>query len=298
MKRIIRMMSILILLFCFSSTAYAGEDFSKALVPADSVTVTAVGKKVIPNKGFSQDIVNRAEVIYRFKYQVTAKRADGKKITNRAITKVATTGPVVGYKCTKLDETGVGYIELDVRGANKFTMYCKLRGGGARSNLIQKKPTVSAVYETKFYCTAYYTPIEKEFTGTRVRAPGISGTKFYDKFLDAVKMNGSGMALNGKYLHYSSSTGTFTYLKPTTATGTTPDASKTIAVDPYFIPRSRPDGTWKRAIVDIEGIGLRRAEDGGGAIKGYRIDVYVGLGKKSLAGFKNGYRKVKLIRVE
>jgi uncharacterized protein YabE (DUF348 family)/3D (Asp-Asp-Asp) domain-containing protein len=51
-----------------------------------------------------------------------------------------------------------------------------------------------------------------------------------------------------------------------TASGTTVQQGRTIAVDPDVIPL----GWW----VYIDGIGLRRAEDTGGAIKGNKIDVY------------------------
>lgn len=51
-----------------------------------------------------------------------------------------------------------------------------------------------------------------------------------------------------------------------TATGTRVTEGRTIAVDPSVIPL----GWW----VYIEGIGFRRAEDTGGAIKGNKIDIY------------------------
>jgi len=51
-----------------------------------------------------------------------------------------------------------------------------------------------------------------------------------------------------------------------TASGTTVEEGRTIAVDTSVIPM----GWW----VYIEGVGLRRAEDKGGAIKGKKIDVY------------------------
>jgi 3D (Asp-Asp-Asp) domain-containing protein len=54
---------------------------------------------------------------------------------------------------------------------------------------------------------------------------------------------------------------------PHTASGTRPVAGRTIAVDPDVIPL----GNW----VYIEGIGLRRAEDTGGAINGNKIDIYM-----------------------
>lgn len=51
-----------------------------------------------------------------------------------------------------------------------------------------------------------------------------------------------------------------------TASGTRVTEGRTIAVDPSVIPI----GWW----VYIEGLGFRRAEDTGGAIKGHKIDVY------------------------
>lgn len=52
-----------------------------------------------------------------------------------------------------------------------------------------------------------------------------------------------------------------------TSTGVMPTVGRTIAVDPSVIPQ----GT----AVEIDGFGVRYAEDTGGAIKGNKIDVFV-----------------------
>nr|WP_205517007.1 3D domain-containing protein [Paenibacillus sp. SYP-B3998] len=67
-----------------------------------------------------------------------------------------------------------------------------------------------------------------------------------------------------------------------TFTGTTVTEGRTIAVDPKVIPL----GWW----VYIEGVGFRRAEDTGGAVKGQTIDVYFeDQGYANKFGTKQGY---------
>lgn len=64
---------------------------------------------------------------------------------------------------------------------------------------------------------------------------------------------------------------TFTHYAPTgnrTATQSIPRTDKTIAVDPRVIPL--------HSIVYIEGLGYYVAEDTGSAIKGNKIDIFVG----------------------
>jgi len=67
-----------------------------------------------------------------------------------------------------------------------------------------------------------------------------------------------------------------------TRSGTTVKEGRTIAVDPKVIPL----GWW----VYIEGIGFRRAEDTGGAVKGKKIDVYYDSeAHANKFGLKRGY---------
>lgn len=262
-----------------------------------TITMTQVGQQIIPESPFKGDLVQNAEVIYRFRYKVVAKRMNGSLVTDMPIESIVYTGPIKGCKFTKIDSTGIGYIDIDVRGAHKFTVYCRIPSASVRSNVISKVPIEKAPYQKTFYCTGYNTALESDYYDTKVSAPGIKNDKFSQQFLDATKLNGSGKANSGKYLHYNSSSKTFSYCQPVTATNTTPTVGKTIAVDPYYIPRAKPNGTWKRATVYLANIGNRVAEDGGGAIKGYRIDVYRGVGKAAMSGWKNGNRAVTLMCV-
>jgi 3D (Asp-Asp-Asp) domain-containing protein len=68
-----------------------------------------------------------------------------------------------------------------------------------------------------------------------------------------------------------------------TYSGTRATEGRTIAVDPKVIPI----GWW----VYIEGIGLRRAEDTGSAIKGNKIDIYFESEEYAKKfGLKRGYK--------
>lgn len=67
-----------------------------------------------------------------------------------------------------------------------------------------------------------------------------------------------------------------------TASGTWPAVGRTVAVDPQVIPMG--------ARVRVGGLGVFRAEDTGGAIRGCRIDVFVATDADAYA--LTGYRSV------
>lgn len=71
-----------------------------------------------------------------------------------------------------------------------------------------------------------------------------------------------------------------------TATGTTPTANRTIAVDPKIIPYGTK--------VEIEGYGTYVAEDCGGAVKGNVIDIYIP-GYKNCINFGRRHANVYII---
>ncbi len=271
-----------------------------ALKDIGIVKLEKIGEQIIPEAAIKENLVSNAEVIYRIRYKVTARKVNNEPVVNHRIDYVEYTGPVKGIKCTNTDSNGVGYIDVDVRGAHRITISCKLVNNNAirstvKSNTVTTSLTVRAKYEKPFYCTVYITTLESDYSGYKTTAAGISEDTFTKSFLDAVKLNGSGKANNGKYLQYNSSSKTFSYqTSPLTASGTKATAGRTIAVDPYYIPRAKVNSMWRRATLYIAGVGTRIAEDGGSAIVGYRIDIYMGEGKRAGYGLGNANRVVTL----
>lgn len=72
----------------------------------------------------------------------------------------------------------------------------------------------------------------------------------------------------------------------TTKTGTTPIPGYTIAVDPDYIPLGTE--------VFIEGLGWRVAEDTGGAVNGYEVDVFVASHDEALS--RGRYNALAIIK--
>lgn len=77
-----------------------------------------------------------------------------------------------------------------------------------------------------------------------------------------------------------------------TASGTTCTVDRTIAVDPRVIPL----GSW--VWIDVEGEGWKRfhAEDTGGAVKGNKIDVYIGTNHSNC--YQTKYNKRSRVMIE
>lgn len=149
---------------------------------------------------------------------------------------------------------------------------------GVTTNESISVPT-DALYNSSFYITYYIVADENDYSGSKTESiSGISGL-FKPAFLAAVRLNGSGRDTNNRFIKYYN--GKYSLESPTTASGTTPTVNKTIAVDSYYIPMVNRSG-WKRGVVDITSTGLRRAEDTGGAIDEFHIDVYAGVGMSSI----------------
>ena len=167
-----------------------------------------------------------------------------------------------------------------IRNTKNFDIQCELQGANHEKKTTTVVLTLPVVYEDKFEITYYYVAKEAESTGSRnTVASGISGKKYKENFLKKVKLEGSGYTEDGEYIQYNPTTGKYRIVSyPQTATGTDLKVGQTIAVDNTIIPRS---GNGHRAKVYIVDVGYRQAEDAGSAIKGFHIDVYVGVGEPS-----------------
>lgn len=155
-----------------------------------------------------------------------------------------------------------------------------------------------ANYEHQFRITGYIIADENDFSGPTVTDPcGLTGT-YYRRFLYSgrgVLMQGSGRTRDGRYIQIDwtrgGPRGANTCFRevdfPTTASGVPLEPMVTIAVDPSIIPLGSD--------VDIEGIGTRTAQDTGGRIVGYHIDVYVGVGQSAMAEWNNRQSTVRYL---
>lgn len=248
------------------------------------IEMVQYGKQVIPTNPikYSEDIVNQGTPLFRVTIKVKATDISSRAVSRAAITASTTsTAKVKGIKTSGYtDSSGVGYIYLDVRGATRVNVTVTINNYKQTLNF---NTVESCKYESSFRVTGYITCLESDYTGGKVSAKGISGKTFKSDFLKAVKLNGSGVADNSVNIYYNKSTSSYSLGSAKTATGTTPTAGRTIAVDNYYVPMYRVSGSiYKRGRVNIEGIGIRTAEDSGGAIKKYHIDVYLGGWGKSL----------------
>lgn len=103
-----------------------------------------------------------------------------------------------------------------------------------------------------------------------VTAPGIPRKKYHEGFLQDTKLQGTGKALDGTYIHYRGHGRYMLLTKPCapTKSGACALDGVTAAVDPSVIPL--------KSIIGINSVGECEALDTGGGINGYHIDLFYG----------------------
>jgi len=166
---------------------------------------------------------------------------------------------------------------IEYYGTPNITIYAEYQGTTA-TKVIQ---TNEALYKNSFMMTIYIFALRSNFNS-------------WAEFEEAVQMNGTGYDdINDQWYSFNYYGNILPINGPNnTASGTTPTEYRTIAVDKAYITReyysSNGTSAWHRGYVYIEGMdnasgdnGYRYAEDSGGAINGYHIDLFVGY--KSIA---------------
>jgi 3D (Asp-Asp-Asp) domain-containing protein len=119
-----------------------------------------------------------------------------------------------------------------------------------------------------------------EYSGTVTDPLGLTGT-YCSSFIAQVKLQGSAYTNDGRMIQYDPSSNQISEVSEIDgADGTQVIADQTIARDRAIIPRN--------VVVDIYDVGSGLvANDTGGAIRGYRIDLYKGAGSTACKNFRN-----------
>lgn len=120
------------------------------------------------------------------------------------------------------------------------------------------------------------------YSGSSTNPVGLPAGNYCNAFLGMVRLNGSGQSAGGVKVHYESGSypsWTFSTISQFTgADGTALVANGSVARDRAYVPRSTtvqlPSGSYA-------------ANDTGGAITGYRLDVFMGLGQAACSTFQN-----------
>lgn len=172
----------------------------------------------------------------------------------------------------------------------------RLMGGGipsyASGQGFEQANFFPAIYDKQFHLTCYIAVLEGDERfkkGAFAAAPGIAKGRLYNKkFLAEVRMNGSGLQTDGKYIHWlGQKFGPDTCAR--TKSGICAVDKQSAAVHPTVIPRQstfsyRPDTSRWHAI------------DTGGGIDGYHIDLFFGFRRDDCMNFGvDHYSDVKLV---
>ena len=306
MRKIKKCLALVMICAVALSCLYGNSKIYVEAKTAVSISLS-LDKEIIPTKSSRDnvDIVNKGRVLYKIRVKAVVKNSRGNAIKNTAI---SFTDPsisnVVRIKAdSKTDSNGVAYVVYEVRGKQvskdfdfdvKATVNTSSYSGSAKKSITCWE---SSGYNHQFKITCYFIPLESEYSGSTTTVSGISGYRFKEKFIAAVKVQGTGYFSNGFYVHYDGN-GTFSKHSsmPKTASNTTPTEERTIAANNYIIPRFNNNGSFIRGCVRIGNHTQRyRNEDSGGdfdeniSSEWYNIDVFAGKGKAKLNKVTNQY---------
>ena len=119
------------------------------------------------------------------------------------------------------------------------------------------------------------------YSGALTNPNGLTGT-YCASFIANVRLQGTGQLNTSAYVNYNPSTGLMTTVPSVTgADGTAVIAGGSVARDRTIIPG-------RGVLVDVDGVGNGLlANDTGGAIRGYRLDLFNGAGRAACTGYSN-----------
>jgi 3D (Asp-Asp-Asp) domain-containing protein len=150
-----------------------------------------------------------------------------------------------------------------------------------------------ANFVDSFYTTCYDTALESDSTDRFVAATRFPwcfgappGRTYRSKFMGQVSVQGSGISVLNEVVQFRNAGGCY-YLSgcPTTAIGACAQVGVTAAVDPG--DSKHPGVIPLRAAITIDTLGARQAQDTGGGVTGYHLDIYNGAGLAVCRGWPN-----------
>jgi 3D (Asp-Asp-Asp) domain-containing protein len=256
--------------------------------------------------------VQGGKVLYQVKIKLTiTQTSGGSAISGKAVTiKSNRSGDIVRPVVVTSDAHGAAIITLESRNSGDLQLSVENPDVTAEPLSVNLK---DAWYEDVFLITGYHVCNEEDFGGQLANGNGLSSQHRWNFLYKAtgVIMQGTGKALNGRYVRFVSMNTTwvlngngnrdyiqnpsqviFAYTDNVLGAFGPVTENHSIAVDRNVIP--------PRAHVQIDGVGDRFADDRGSAIVGHHIDNFLGSGNAVkqawIQGPINGtQRRVKFI---
>ncbi len=215
------------------------------------------------------------KVLRQAEVRVRVTNSSGTAISGKTVTLSSSLG-TLGYiknpsATTDANGYATGYIEF--YGNRTFNITATVDG---TSTTLSNYAATVGEYRNRFLMTVYNFALRSRCSS-------------WDAFVSDVRMQGTGkddtVSPNKWYRYNPNGPGILEVAESSvsTATGTFPTENRTMAVDSPYITRKYLSGSYYRGKVKIDGAvntsgdsGYRTAEDSGGAINGYHIDVFIG----------------------
>jgi 3D (Asp-Asp-Asp) domain-containing protein len=261
----------------------------------------------------SSSHVQSGNVLYELKVKITLTQVSGgSPASGKSVTiKSSRNGDVITPGVLTSGPDGAVQFTLQSRNSGDLHLSVENSDVTADPLAINLK---DACYENTFLITGYNVCDESDFGGQMMGATGLGDQHRYDFLYSAsgVIMQGTGRALNGRYVRFVHMTTTwhlndhthhrdhiqdpaqvtFAYANSVQGSFGPVTENHSIAVDKTVIP--------PRAHVNIEGVGDRYADDRGSAIVGNHIDNFLGAGAGVVQTWMHGgvngtQRRVKYI---